>query len=177
MDELTPDSVDTAPQVAPRVDAWWQRFGNGAQIAAAVVSLLGFTAVLFQIGEVRTNNRAAGARQVYLGYTDAALKNPQFSSPDYEKIRAGTKDEQVSYENFVSYFLYACEEVKAAFANQAEWKNTCDYDLRHHMSFLCERNAAEPLYLDTYAAETKAWVLSSIQAAKITAPDCGLRKS
>ena len=160
-----------------RGDAWWQRFGNGAQIAAAVVSFMGFSAILFQISEVRTNNRATGARQVYLSFTDVAFKNPQFSVPDYEKIRAGSHDQLVAYENFVSYFLYACEEVKAAFASQAEWVNTCDYDLKHHMSFLCERNAAEPRYLDTYAVETKAWVLSSMQQAKISPPDCGLRKT
>jgi hypothetical protein len=180
LSETAPAPVEIAPpELAParRADAWWQRWGNAAQIAAAVVSLLGFTAILFQIGEIRSNNRTAGARQVYLAYTDIAFKNPQFSSPDYSRIRESSRDEKVSYENFVSYFLYACEEVTAAFANRAEWKNTCDYDLKLHLSFLCERHAAEPHYLDTYAASTRAWVLSSMQQNKITAPDCGLRKT
>ncbi|MDB5567439.1 MAG: hypothetical protein JWP84_4005, partial [Tardiphaga sp.] len=38
---------------------WWQRFGTLAQMAQAAVALLGFVAILFQINEIRSNNRAA----------------------------------------------------------------------------------------------------------------------
>ena len=61
--------------------------------------------------------RAAGV----LGYTDLAFKNPKFSRPTYDAIKAGSHDEQVQYESFVSYFLYACEEAIAAFADRPEW--------------------------------------------------------
>ena len=67
---------------------WWQRYGTLAQMAQAAVALLGFVAILFQINEIRTNNRAASARQAFLGYTDLAFKNPKFAQPDYEKIKA-----------------------------------------------------------------------------------------
>ena len=89
-------------------------------MAQATVALLGFVAILFQINEIRTgNNAATSARQAFLGYTELAFNNPKFAQPDYEKIKAAGRDEQVQYESFVSYFLYACEEAIAAFTRQA----------------------------------------------------------
>ena len=156
---------------------WWQKYGTLAQMAQACVALLGFVAVLFQINEIRTGNRAVGARQAFLGYTDLAFKNPRFSSPDYEAIKTGGHDAQVQYESFVTYFLYACEETIAAFANQREWQASCDHDLKPHLPFLCEKSAAEPAYLDTYSTDTQQWVKASMKTASITPPDCKLGKT
>ena len=156
---------------------FWQKYGTLAQMAQAAVALLGFVAILFQINEIRTGNRASSARQAFLGYTDLAFKNPKFSQPDYERIKAGSPDEQVQYESFVSYFLYACEEAMSAFANRGEWQASCDYDLRPHLPFLCEKNSAEPAYLATYGAVTQQWVKSAMKTAAIAPPDCKLRKT
>src|ERR1700742_4350299 len=90
--------------------AFWQKYGTLAQMAQAGVALLGFVAILFQINEIRSNNRATSARQAFLGYTDLAFKNPKFAAPDYEVIKQRGRDQQTQYESFVSYFLYACEE-------------------------------------------------------------------
>ena len=146
-------------------------------MAQASVALLGFVAILFQINEIRSNNREAGARQAFLGYTDLAFKNPQFSLPDYDAIKKRPKSEQVQYESFISYFLYSCEEAIAAFTDKREWQASCDYDLKYHLPFLCEKNAAEPAYLSTYGNETQKWIKASMQQAGVIAPDCKLRKS
>jgi len=155
---------------------WWQRYGTLAQMAQAAVALLGFVAILFQINEIRFNNRAAGARQAFLGYTDLAFKNPKFSSPDYEALKGAGRETQVQYESFVSYFLYACEEAMAAFADRREWMASCDYDLKPHLRFLCEKNKAEPAYLETYSTDTQRWIKDSMKAANVT-PDCQLGKT
>jgi hypothetical protein len=105
----------------PQPSLWSQKYGTLAQMAQAGVALLGVVAILFQINEIRSNNRAASARQAFLGYTDLAFKNPKFAAPDYDTIKAGNRDERVQYESFVSYFLYACEEATAAFAGRPEW--------------------------------------------------------
>src|SRR4030088_1649372 len=125
---------------------WWQKYGTLEQIAQAAVALLGFVAILFQINEIRANNRAASARQAFLGYTDLAFKNPKFSQPDYDAIKSGSRDEQVQYERFVSYFLYACEGAPAACADRREWIASCECALKPHGPFLCEKNKAEPAY-------------------------------
>jgi hypothetical protein len=146
-------------------------------MAQATVALLGFVAILFQINEIRTGSRAASARQAFLGYTDLAFKNPKFSLPDYDAIKAGSRDAQAQYESFVSYFLYACEEATAAFADKHEWLASCDYDLKPHLPFLCEKNVAEPAYLATYSPDTQRWVKASLKTASVTPPDCKLGKT
>src|ERR1700738_4754361 len=129
---------------------WWQKFGTLAQMAQAAVALLGFVAILFQINEIRSNTRAASARQAFLGYTDLAFRNPKFSQPDYDAIKAGSREQQVQYESFVSYFLYACEEVTAAFADRREWLASCDYDLKAHLPVLCGKDKAQAAFLENY---------------------------
>ncbi len=151
---------------------WWQRYGTLAQMAHVAVALLGFVAILFQINEIRSNNRAASARVAFLGYTDLAFKNLKFAAPDYDTIKVAGRDERVQYESFVSYFLYACEETIAAFADKREWQASCDYDLKPHLPFLCEKNQAQPAYLATYGAETQQWVTTSMKTASVTPPDC-----
>jgi hypothetical protein len=156
---------------------FWQKFGTLAQMAQATVALLGFVAILFQVNEIRSNNRAVAARQAFLAYTDLAFKNPQFSAPDYDVIKSGSRAEQVRYESFVSYFLYACEEAFNAFADQREWLASCDYDLKPHLPFLCEKNRAEPGYLATYGDITQDWVRTSLKTASVAPPDCKLGKT
>jgi hypothetical protein len=156
---------------------WWQKYGTLAQMAQATVALLGFVAVLFQINEIRTSNRATSARQAFLGYTDMAFRNPKLSSPDYDAIKKGSRDEQVQYESFVSYFLYACEEAMVAFADRREWLASCDYDLKAHLPFLCEKDKAESGYLATYSTETQQWVKTSLKTASVAPPDCKLGKT
>ena len=157
--------------------SWWQRYGTLAQMAQASVALLGFVAILFQINEIRTGNRATSARQAFLGYTDLAFRNPKFSAPDFDRIKAGSRDERVQYESFVSYFLYACEEAIAAFADRREWVASCDYDLKPHLPFLCEKSTAEPAYLATYSTVTQEWVKTSLKTTSVTPPDCKLGKT
>ncbi|HZR76430.1 hypothetical protein [Bradyrhizobium sp.] len=156
---------------------FWQKFGTLAQMAQASVALLGFLAILFQVSEIRSNNRAVAARQAYLAYTDLAFKNPKFSSPDYEAIKAGGREVVVQYESFVSYFLNACEEAMGAFADKREWLASCDYDLKPHLPFLCEKNQAAPGYLATYGTVTQEWVKTSLKTASVTPPDCKLGKT
>ena len=156
---------------------FWQKFGTLAQMAQATVAMLGFVAVLLQVNEIRSNNRAVAARQAFLAYTDLAFKNPKFSAPDYAAIKAGERDVQVQYESFVSYFLYACEETFNAFSDRREWLASCDYDLKPHLPFLCEKSQAEPAYLTTYATGTQEWVKTSLKTASVTPPDCKLGKT
>jgi hypothetical protein len=154
--------------------SWWQRFGNAAQIASALVAMLGFGAVFLQISEIRGNARAASARQAYLGFTELELRHPEFAVPDYGRIREAP-DALNRYESFVSYLLYACEEALAAFARQPEWRRTCDYNVRPHLPFLCEKGVADPAFLSTFGEETQDFVRAALARAGVTAPACALK--
>lgn len=151
---------------------WWQVWGNAAQISSAVVALLGFGAVLLQLNEIRTNNRAASARQVYLAYADLEFKNPQFSDPDYAKIKAAGKDMFDRYKSFVAYMLYACGEALYAFPSEPEWRQSCEYDVKRHLPFLCETGASDPAFLTTFGETIQAFVKAAATNAGMVAPAC-----
>ena len=160
----------------PRI-LWWQKFGTLAQMAQAAVALLGFIAILIQINTAARNAHEAAVRQIYQAYNQIEFQNPQYSSPDYERIKTASRDEQTQYESFVSYFLYACEEARAVFEDKREWQASCDYDLKNHLPFLCEKNVADPAYLLTYSGDTQRWIKTAMQQSGVTAPDCKLRKT
>ena len=62
-------------------------------------------------------------------------------------------------------------------AIRPEWAASCNYDLRPHLRFLCEKSNAEPAYLATYSADTQRWVKASMTTASVTSPDCKLGKT
>ena len=156
---------------------WWQKYGTVGQIAQAAVALFGFIALLIQISVLGKNAHEAGARQIYQAYNDLEFKHPQYSKPDLDRLKAGPVTDLVQYETFVSYFLYACEEAVASFDNRHEWRATCDYDLKGHLPFLCEKSVTEPVYLTTYSSETQHWIAAEMKKSGVTAPDCKLRKT
>ncbi|WP_409188543.1 hypothetical protein [Bradyrhizobium sp. RDM4] len=120
---------------------------------------------------------APPARGKRFSATPTWRSRSKFAQPDYEKIKASSRDEQVQYESFVTYLLYACEEAISAFSGKREWLASCDYDLKPHLPFLCEMSAAQPAYLSTYGTETQQWIKASLKTASITPPDCKLGKT
>jgi hypothetical protein len=156
---------------------WWQRIGNAAQIASAVIALFGFAVIIFQVNELRSNNRASGARQVYLAYSDLSFRYPQFSAPDYAALKAGDRLVFEQYKLFVSYLLYACGAVLPAFAKEPEWRKSCEYEVKNHLPFLCEVQTSDPAFLETFGKDTIGFVRAEMARAGVAAPDCKLRKS
>jgi hypothetical protein len=156
---------------------WWQRYGNMAQIASAVVAMIGFGAIVLQFQEVRQNNRASGARQVYLAYTDLNFRNPQFGIPDYARLKAGDPLVFEQYKSFVSYLLYACAEVMHAFPKEPEWRLSCAYEVKDQLPFLCETFAADPDFLKTFGQDTIEFVRTEMTRNGVSAPECRLKKA
>jgi hypothetical protein len=156
--------------------SWWQRFGNISQLVQASVAIIGIGAILFQVNEIRSNSRAASARQIYLAYLDLAFKNPELAAPDYDRIKTADQNTRLRYETFVSYFLYACEEAIAVFGREREWKDSCEYDVRYHLPFLCEKNRSDPAFLKTYSDKTQSFVQSAMTRAGVAGSECKLRK-
>lgn len=163
--------------MAAKNTMWWQKWGNAAQIAAALIAVCGFAAVLLQLNELRNNNRATSARQVYLAYLDLEFKHPEFAVADYEAIKTSDRATRLRYESFVAYLLYACEEALTAFANLREWRNTCEHDVHAHLPFLCEKSVEEPGFLKSYNENTQSFVKTAMAAASVAPPDCKLRKT
>ena len=156
---------------------WWQRYGNIAQIASAVIAIGGFGAVLMQLSEIRHNNRASGARQVYLAYTDLNFRHPEFALPDLDKLKTGDRAVFERYKSFVSYLLYACDEVMNAFPKEPEWRRSCEYEVKAHLPFLCDTLQSDPGFLETFGGRGIEFVKSAMQRNGVAAPECRLKQA
>ena len=128
---------------------WYLRIGNVAQLCQALVALVGFSAVVFQIqsAQVRYSkeelrSQLSEARKVYMSYSEATLAYAQFTEPDYGALMRNHV-EYVRYQNFMSHMLYAYDEVigvlRALGDRQAEreWALALQLDLEPHQRFIC----------------------------------------
>ncbi|MGA8975346.1 MAG: hypothetical protein WB496_19535 [Pseudolabrys sp.] len=100
---------------------WHPQWGNVAQIVSAVAVLCAVVEVIFQLSFIRGNAKEASARQVYMSYSEATLKYPELSQPNYEKIKADPV-EYVRYKNYVSHMLFAFDEILSVY-DTPEWRN------------------------------------------------------
>jgi hypothetical protein len=108
---------------------------NWAQIASAAIALLGFFVVIAQVYFISRNFKIATARQVYMSYSEAALKYPEFVDPDLEAIK---KDpiQYVRYKSFVSHLLFAYDEIFSVY-DEPEWENSFELEISHHKAYIC----------------------------------------
>jgi hypothetical protein len=136
------------------------RFGNWAQIASAVIALCGFTIVILQLYDARRkateeSSRAelADARKLYMTFSDATLKYPYLSEPDYEMLMHNHNG-YIRYKNFVSHMLYAYDDILNAIGaykdseDEAEWVVSFEVDIEAHQRYLCQ--ITDPRFFKMY---------------------------
>ena len=105
---------------------------------------------LFQINEIRTNSRAASARQAFLGYTDLAFKNPKFArSRTTTGSRASAATSRSSTRVLSRTSCTPARRRSVRSAEKREWTASCDDQLKPHLPFLCDKSTAQPAYLAT----------------------------
>ena len=128
------------------------RHGNTAQIASAVVAIAALVFVAYQVWVIRANGRIATARQVYMSYSESALRYPELAEPDMQKLRT-EPTEWARYKNFVAHMLFAYDEILAVY-DEPEWRRSFEEDVRLHLPYIC---ADMPTALDeTYFPKMRA---------------------
>ena len=140
---------------------WYSQFGNLAQIASAVIALIGFSAVVWQINEAHNKNtqenyraELADARRVYMAYSDATLKYSELTDPDYDALMRN-HIAYVRYQNFVSHMLYAYDEMLnlaplVDTVSEKEWLLAFQIDIEPHRRYLC--HLPDPRLIKTFHA-------------------------
>jgi hypothetical protein len=131
--------------------SWHSNFGNWAQIASATISLIGFAVVVYQINESREKAahdairaELGDARRLYLTYSDATLRYPELTKPNYS-ILVKNYTEFVRYENFVSHMLYAYDDILNAVRQYeqpidvAAWEESFKMDVKPHRRYFCHQ--------------------------------------
>ncbi len=120
---------------------WHQQWGNVAQIVSAVAALCAVIGVIFQLYLIRGNAKETSARQVYMSYSEATLKYPELSQPNFDNIKADPV-EYVRYKNYVSHMLFAFDEILSVY-DTPEWRNSFNEDLKYHARYICEDTTPE----------------------------------
>src|SRR6266568_925608 len=138
--------------VSDKVASWSQRWGNVSQMISALIAVVAVCLVTVQLTYLQRNSEAlkeaeqrAAARQVYMSYSEASIKYPEFAKPDYSKIVLPL--EQVRYGFFVAHMLFAYDEMLIVF-NDPEWRASFRYDLQMHMPYVCQLE--DPSFFDQY---------------------------
>ena len=108
---------------------------NWAQIASAAIALLGFFVVIAQVYFIGRNAKIATARQVYMSYSEAALRYPELVEPDWAALKKDPK-EYVRYKSFVSHMLFAYDEIFSVY-DEPEWHKSFETEIRYHMPYIC----------------------------------------
>ena len=138
----------TPPQ-GSSLPAWYLRFGNFAQMASALIALIGFSAVVWQINQTSSKNtqeayraELADARKVYMAYSDDTLKYPELTDPDYDALMRN-HTEYMRYQNFVSHMLYAYDEMLTLTPvvdslSESEWELAFQIDIEPHHRYICQ---------------------------------------
>ena len=114
-----------------------------AQIASAVIAAFAFVVVMTQVYYIAKNFKEAAARQVYMSYSEASLRHPEYTEPDLPEIK-NDRQKFVQYKNFVAHLLFAYDEILDVY-DKPEWRRSFDEDIKYHTRYICEDM---PLTLD-----------------------------
>jgi hypothetical protein len=138
------------PQPAPAPVPWYSRSGNFAQIASAVIAAIGFAGLIYEFNEnqkksAQDSYRAelADARRNYASYSDAILRYPYLSVPDYDFLMRN-HNEWLRYQNFVAHMLYAYDDILNVVEYseekdaKKEWLLAFAIDIEPHRRYLCQ---------------------------------------
>jgi hypothetical protein len=123
-----PDDKRPLSNRAQMVSAWFAVLGF-------VLSVCVFTVVIYQVLLIKQNAQIAAARQVYMSYSESALRYPEFVEPDFLSLKNNAK-EFVRYKGFVAHMLFAYDEIFTVY-HDAEWRKSFDDDIYYHMTYIC----------------------------------------
>jgi hypothetical protein len=157
-------SVATMATMQP---AFWQRFGNAAQIVSALIAICALGAIYWQVQFNFKLSRDANAHEIYRAYLQMAVQYPRLAYPEADKaVAALPREEQARYGWFVSYLLYTCEQILGSFPDDREWQRTCEVQIGYHASYVCTTVLKDEI--DNYDPPLRAM----IQKVAATAAEC-----
>jgi hypothetical protein len=151
-----------APSPPAATAPWYSKWGNASQMVSAVVAAIGFTVVIVQLNETRNKTadeayraELADARRNYASYSDAILRYPNLSAPNFQ-VLLRDHDDWLRYQAFVAHMLYAYDDILNVVEHSAEpgakdeWLAAFNMDLEAHHRYLCQIDAKEPRFFKSY---------------------------
>lgn len=123
-----------------------------ATLATALIAFVALMVAGWQVLVSKKESRLGVAKGIYKDYLTLAFANPDFSSASYPldapriKTFSRNVEEYERYEFFVSYLLFAAEEVLDLTRNSTEWRATLRDQLRYHALYLQSMDLRENHY-------------------------------
>lgn len=152
--------IKKAPPSEPR-PRFWLPFGNLSQMVSALAATLALAFVAYQITQIEVNGRKANARQVYLSYSNASLRYPQYIRPDYAAIKADPLKFQ-QYKWYVSQMLFAYDEILSSVGDPS-WLSSFEYELPPHIPLLCDLKRTDAAFFTQYEDNTNALIDTALK--------------
>ena len=147
--------------------AFWQRFGNAAQIASAAIAIAALGAIYWQVQFNFKLSRDNNVHEIYRAYLQMAVQYPRLAYPESDTAVASmTREDKARYGWFVSYLLYTCEQILGSFPNDREWQRTCEEQIGYHAPYVCSTVLKDEI------ANYDPPMRALIQKVAAAAPDC-----
>lgn len=121
-------------------------------LATAAIAFVALIITYIQLRVSKRESRLGVAKGIYKDYLALAFANPKFSSASYPlhapifKTFANNSEEHERYEFFISYLLFAAEEILELTKNSLTWRATLRDQLRYHALFLDGKDFLEYHY-------------------------------
>ena len=107
---------------------------SAAAIVSSSLAALGLFATALQIKRNRDFQRENTAKGIYRDYLKMAIDNPVLAEGELPQIRECNKMEQ--YKWFVSYLLWASEEIIDFAPSDSDWRKDITSQLEYHKGYL-----------------------------------------
>jgi len=120
-----------------------------ATLVGLVFSSVGLCSTALQMHRSRQFQRENTAKGIYRDYLKMATDNPVMADGDLKEIAKLELNKK--YKWFVSYFLWACEEVIEFAPDDEAWRTDLDRQLSYHRAYLTSAefiNDELPFYSD-----------------------------
>jgi hypothetical protein len=101
-------------------------------VASAITAIVAVIAIGVAIRQIGVSNRAT-ALDTYREYLNLAIEHPDLSRRDKQEVKKSVSHPE--YDAFVTYLLFAAEEVLTLFSNDEKWRNALKLDLSHHKDY------------------------------------------
>jgi hypothetical protein len=142
-------------------DKWWQTLGNLSQMGSALAAIFALGFIAYQVSQIEINYRKSNARQVYLAYSNASLKYPEFLRPEnLADIKANpVRFEQ--YKWYVAQMMFAYDEMISV--GDQSWARSFQLELPDHRPLLCDLKKNEPGFFEQFESKTNVLIEQSLK--------------
>lgn len=139
-------------------------FTGIAEIVTAVVALSALFIAITQLRQNKANQRESTAKEIYKEYLKMAVEYPRHAYPTKEFIEnIRGKEEFDRYTWFVSYMLFACDEILTLSKERKLWRKVVKEQLWFHISYLSSPDFYQTAELEGYGHEMNTLVIEMKQ--------------